>query len=393
MRLFFKFVFNYLVLGFLVLWTGQVYAQEINKTSNPFEQFSKYSLMSRVNLDHNIWSKVLQKTVLQMGMSDRVFLRKEKPTTGSKLVWGSSSPFRLEGNKVFFHKLDDNNNKYLLGIRMAYEAFPNKIPLENLNKREQLAYWLNLYNATLYYEIANRYPVTNIERLRKSGLWKQKLLTVKDVPMSLDDIQYNILEKYWPDPLVIYGLYQGAVGGPNIQNKAFTGENVYDLLKDNAKEFINSNRGVHFRKDVVRVSVIYERSKALFPNWPQDLKNHLMEFADPLRVMTRLAPLDNFEAIVYDYHIADLYNGQLGWGPGSSQNTNTAGLLAGGSFNTFDLISGLPRGGSPYPYHVRRLVKRMEKKMWKQRRKGIVTIEEVEAPKEPPPQNPHWRSP
>jgi hypothetical protein len=122
--------------------------------------------------------------------------------------------------------------------------------------------------------------------------------------------------------------------------------------------------------------------------------DYLMEHADPLKVMTKLAPLDKFEATVYDYHIADLYNGQLGWGPGSSQNTNGAGLLAGGSFNTFDLISGLQRRGSPNPYHVRRLLKRMEKKMWKQRRKGIVTIEEVEAPKEQPPKkqppkNPH----
>jgi hypothetical protein len=36
--------------------------------------------------------------------------------------------------------------------------------------------------------------------------------------MSLDDIQFTILrQNYDNDPLIIYGLYQGNIGGPNIR--------------------------------------------------------------------------------------------------------------------------------------------------------------------------------
>ena len=55
----------------------------------------------------------------------------------------------------------------------------------------------------------------------------QEILEVQGVKLSLNDIQYSILaKKYDGDPLIIYGLYQGIIGGPNILNRAYTAKNV-----------------------------------------------------------------------------------------------------------------------------------------------------------------------
>jgi hypothetical protein len=55
----------------------------------------------------------------------------------------------------------------------------------------------------------------------------KKLLTVDGVALSLNDIQFNILKhNYANNPLIIYGLYQGVIGGPNIRKSAYTGATV-----------------------------------------------------------------------------------------------------------------------------------------------------------------------
>ena len=72
----------------------------------------------------------------------------------------------------------------------------------------------------------------------------EKLLNVAGMPLSLDDIQFTILcQNYDNDPLIIYGLYQGIVGAPDIRTSAYTGDDVYRALEENADIFINSNRG------------------------------------------------------------------------------------------------------------------------------------------------------
>ena len=60
----------------------------------------------------------------------------------------------------------------------------------------------------------------------------KKLISINNVKLSLNDIQHDILDKnYDKDPLIIYGLYQGNIGSPNINKKAYSGQNVYNLLK------------------------------------------------------------------------------------------------------------------------------------------------------------------
>ncbi|MGY8986774.1 MAG: DUF547 domain-containing protein, partial [Sphingomonadales bacterium] len=144
--------------------------------------------------------------------------------------------------------------------------------------------------------------------LWKKKFWDEKGLFVEGKNLSLNDIQ-NIVIANWDSPLVIYGLYQGSVGGPNIQNSAFTGENVWKKLNDSAKDFVNSIRGVQKKGKTLRVSKFYDRTKNAFPNFEEDLIEHISTFADK-KTKAIVSATTKFKADYYDWSITDLHNGR-----------------------------------------------------------------------------------
>ena len=161
-----------------------------------------------------------------------------------------------------------------------------KVRLSYFSRDEQLAYWLNLYNVTVLNEIIAVYPKNNLKKLvtGKKSIFARKLLTVAGVPLSLDDIQFTILrQNYDNNPLIIYGLYKGIIGGPNIRKESYSGATVYRALEYNATEFINSNRGTNRdngRYKVQKVSSLYARNSAYFPDFDADLSAHLLKYIE-----------------------------------------------------------------------------------------------------------------
>ncbi|MCH2057523.1 MAG: DUF547 domain-containing protein [Thalassotalea sp.] len=69
------------------------------------------------------------------------------------------------------------------------------MPLKLFSKDEKLAYWLNLYNATIIAEIIDEYPIRKLEDfLTDSDLpMNEKILTVAGEKLSLNDIKYKIV--------------------------------------------------------------------------------------------------------------------------------------------------------------------------------------------------------
>ncbi len=302
---------------------------------------------SKIAINYTNWTLLLKATVTRARQSSRIYAQKRQANIGSKISNSSSSPTRLEASRVFYHYLGDEELDYIHTLRLGMESLPQAIPLQNLNRNEQLAYWLNLYNITVYEQIAMRYPISKLKKLRKGtrktpSMWDEKLLNVNGINMSLNDIQYNIIEKTWADPIVLYGLYHGTIGGPNLRRKAYSGKLVYEQLEDNAKEFVNSLRGLRFQGKTALTSIMYDWSRELFPNFKEDLRNHLRKYTN-LRLTTRLDASRKLKAKVYDWHIADVANGGRSHA-GSAGSTNPVSLVMNqGSSQDSTFISG---GGS-----------------------------------------------
>ena len=136
--------------------------------------------------------------------------------------------------------------------RRSLNAYINALadlPITDLNRDEQLAYWINLYNALTVKLILQHYPVATIRDIDISpglfsdGPWDKPLVTIEGHPVSLNDIEHRILRPIWQDPRIHYAVNCASVGCPNLQAEAFTGENLDSLLDAADRGFVNSPRG------------------------------------------------------------------------------------------------------------------------------------------------------
>ena len=278
------------------------------------EPFRGHDPDSKFSITYGDVDTILRAMVVDVGRSNRKVAEPPRAKTGTRMKAKVKRSTATEGNRFYFEEFADNEEyrEMLHNVRLSLEAIPGRLPLEYFNRTEQLAYWLNLYNITLIDELVKIYPERDLKKELngKKAITAQKVLNVAGVPLSLDDIQYTILPGNYPDnDRVIYGLFQGIIGGPNIRKRAYTAENVYRSLDDNAREFVNSNRGTYTRSGDFEVSSYYERNSHYFPNFDQDLKAHLMRFIEgPER--TALQGASRLSADIDDWSVADVYGTQ-----------------------------------------------------------------------------------
>ena len=366
-----------LLILFCGIFSLNAFASNLDTTvPDPFQRFDA---SSRLTIDYRDLDSLLDAVVLNTGRSDRKKADAFQAQTGTRMKVKVNRATVNEGNRFYYEVFVNNpeNQQTLRKIRTRLENIPSVVPLEKLSREEQLAYWLNLYNVTVLDEIVKVYPTPELEKLLvgKDSILAKKLLVIAGVPLSLNDIQFNILrQNYANNPLLIYGLYQGIIGGPNIRKNAYTGYYVYGDLTENAMEFINSNRGTESKSSrVFRVSNFYERSAKYFPDFDTDLTGHLLTYLegderDGLQKATRINP------DIEDWTVTDLYGSARDLG-GSLANNSAAldGAIAGASPGK--LTSKSVATSRYSPEMIQRLNELNQKKA--REKTGTVTIEEI----------------
>ena len=308
------FIFVFLVLA-TINTLGVVVAQ-------PTSQVPAATYDDRLRFDYSDWDSLLLETVFVNGLSDRIPARRPRPEMGTFAVRGNKSKTRLEANRVFYHAISDGGKDYVRQVRLALQSLPDQVPLAKFHPDERLAFWLNLRNLTVFEAILDEYPIGRLERFLKK-LSKDKRITVEGKAMSIGDIEAHV-KANWKSPYVMYGFYNGTIGGPNLRIRAFTRKNVWEYLERNAREFIESLRGVQFDDNVAKVSTLYKNHADLFPNFNADLRAHMLEAANP-DMADRIRQTDTIKPTVEDWYLADLYSGT--YGTGSAAMVGPAALL------------------------------------------------------------------
>lgn len=183
-----------------------------------------------------------------------------------------------------------------------------QVDIDSYNRAEQLAFWLNLYNALTVQIVADYYPVSSIEEINISpglfsiGPWGKKLVTIRDTPLSLDEIQNRIIRPIWNDQRTLYAINNASIGAANLSRKAYYGATIETALNDVTFEYINSLRGVQVVEGTLIVSKIYDWFNEDFGGTKQDVITHLQHFAkEPLS--SQLKHVNNIESYVYNWYL------------------------------------------------------------------------------------------
>jgi len=131
-----------------------------------------------------------------------------------------------------------------------------------LNRNEQYAFWLNLYNASVVNVVLDNYPVKSILNIKSNvldvkGPFNDTVATVNGQKLTPDTIESGIVRPIWNDPNLHYGFNCAAVSCPNLLSKAFTGDTINAQLAQAAISFINEPRGVKLDGGKLVASKIY----------------------------------------------------------------------------------------------------------------------------------------
>jgi Protein of unknown function, DUF547 len=184
------------------------------------------------------------------------------------------------------------------------------VPIGTYDRAEQMAYWINLYNALVVRLVIDHYPIASIRDIDSRsgkpgrGPWADKMVEVEGIPLSLNDITHRILRPIWRDPRVHYALACGAVGCPNLQPEPFVAAQLESQLDEAAMAYINDPRCITIGDDRLRLSSIYRWYRDDFGPTDRDVINHLMAYAEPGLAM-RLQGFDKISEDDFDWRLND----------------------------------------------------------------------------------------
>jgi hypothetical protein len=114
-----------------------------------------------------------------------------------------------------------------------------------LSRTDQLAFWINAYNAYTIQLINvknERESIRNINKslglLRLKGPWSEPLAIVNGRAMTLDDIEQRTIRPTYREPRIHLALVCAAIGCPPLRSEAYVGARLDAQLDDQASTFL-----------------------------------------------------------------------------------------------------------------------------------------------------------
>lgn len=239
------------------------------------QRFQAASDDQSVNVDHSIWSAFLTEYVVEG--QDGI----------NRVRYGAVTP-------AMRTRLD------------RYIAQSEAVDTAALTRDQQLAYWINLYNAATVRLILDHYPTASIRKIKVEGdgPWDHPVVTVLDRALSLGEIEHHIVRAMFPDPRVHYALNCASIGCPNLARKAYEAATLEPMLQAAAVGYINHPRGVQARKNKADISKIYGWYREDFGDTAEAVLAHLRTYArgDLAEALANVTKIGRYD---YDWDLND----------------------------------------------------------------------------------------
>ena len=212
-------------------------------------------------ITHQIWHELLQKYVSKHGQVNYKGLIKEKKQL----------------------------QKYLNLLR-------HHVPGKNWSTPEQIAYWINAYNAFTVQLILNHYPLRSIKDIADgmpmiNSPWDIKFFKIGHTDFDLNTIEHQILRKKFQEPRIHFAINCASVSCPKLRNEAYVADQLEKQLEQQARDFINDTQ-----KNKITV---YETKLSAIFNWFQsdfiqktDLLTYLKKYNPNLNPRNKIEYLD-----------------------------------------------------------------------------------------------------
>lgn len=126
----------------------------------------------------------------------------------------------------------------------AYLAALAAASPDRMARADQLAYWINVYNAYTIELINSRRERRSIRDINKrfgitfKSPWAEPIVKAGGRTLTLDDVEHTIIRPTYKDPRIHVALVCAAKGCPPLRSEAFVGARLDAQLDDQARRFL-----------------------------------------------------------------------------------------------------------------------------------------------------------
>ncbi len=126
------------------------------------------------------------------------------------------------------------------------DLLSNNHPNDSWSRNEQLAYWINAYNAFTLSLIIEKYPVESIKDIGSwiqipfvNTPWDIKFIEIGDKTYDLNNIEHDILRSEFEEPRIHFAIVCASYSCPRLSRQAYTAKNLDAQLNAAARDFLN----------------------------------------------------------------------------------------------------------------------------------------------------------
>ena len=147
----------------------------------------------------------------------------------------------------------------------SYVSSLGSVSLDTASPQEQIAYWLNGYNAVVLQTVVDHYPIPRrtgdypADSIRQiPGAFETETHRLAGRTLTLDQIELAVLPSFH-DPRVFFALGRGAVGSGRLRSEAFAPGRLDRQLAEVSSECASRLQCVRVdaAQNVMRVSSIF----------------------------------------------------------------------------------------------------------------------------------------
>ena len=206
-----------------------------------------------------------------------------------------------------------------------YAASLNVTPAvyQGWSKGQQMAFWVNAYNAFVLQTVINHYPLRGTIK-EIPGAFDKTTFRAAGRTVTLDQIEKTILPGF-KEPRLFLALGRGAVGSGRLRSEAYTAERLAKQLADIQAEFVTSRYLYRFDRLTNQMSITpilswreadfvaaYDKADALFAQ-RSPIERAIITFVTPhlLPLERELVKKNEFRIVFHemDWRLNDLTGG------------------------------------------------------------------------------------
>ena len=191
------------------------------------------------------------------------------------------------------------------------------------SKPQQMAFWVNAYNAVVLQTVVNHYPLKGTIK-QVPGAFDKATFRAAGRTVTLDQIEKTILPEF-KEPRLFLALGRGAVGSGRLRSEAYTGERLASQLASVQAEFVTNRHLYRFDRLTNQMSITpilswreadfvagYDKADAIFAS-RSPIERAIITFVSPhlLPLEKELVKKNEFRIVFHemDWRLNDLTGG------------------------------------------------------------------------------------